>query len=53
MLLHGHGWGALLMIAAIVGWSALMLLLVYLLTKHWQSHPARTKVRSGRQHARR
>ena len=45
-LLHGHGWGALLMIAAIVGWSAVMLLLVYLLTKFWQSPRAyRTPVR--------
>lgn len=32
-ILTSDGWGALLMIAAIVGWSALMLLLVYLLRK--------------------
>ena len=39
-LTTGHGWGALLMILAIVGWSALMLLLGYLLTKLWPTHPA-------------
>ena len=31
-----HGWGSLLMIVAIFGWSALMLLLVYLMTNVWR-----------------
>ena len=32
-LTTSHGWGGLMMILAIIGWSALMLLLVYLLTR--------------------
>lgn len=47
-LLTGHGWGALLMIATIVGWSALMLLLVYLLTKLWPTHPRSRTTRPRR-----
>jgi hypothetical protein len=42
-----HGWGWLLVIAGIFGWSALMLLLVYLLTKLWRPRtpsPAPTQV---------
>ena len=35
-LLTRGGWSALLMIAAIVAWSAVMLLLAYLVNKGWR-----------------
>lgn len=34
--LTGEGWASLVMIAAILGWSAVMLLLVYLLSRLWR-----------------
>ena len=47
-LLSGRGWGAILMILAIVGWSGLMVLFVYLLRRWWQNPSA--PVRRGRVH---
>ena len=38
-LLSGHGWGAISMILAIVGWSGLMLFFVYLVTRPRQQNP--------------
>jgi len=48
-----HGWGWLLMIAGIFGWSALMLLLVYLTAKLWRPRlPAPTLLRRDRPNGR-
>jgi hypothetical protein len=45
-----HGWGWLLVIFAIFGWSALMLLAVFVLTKLWRP-PSRMQVAAARRPA--
>ncbi|HZC30345.1 MAG TPA: hypothetical protein VE261_02435 [Gaiellaceae bacterium] len=52
-LTTGHGWGALVMTLAILGWSTLMLLLVYLLTRLWHTPPTTHTTRSRRHPSRR
>ena len=45
-----HGWGWLLIIAGIFGWSALMLLLAYLLTKLRRRRPRHPTQEAPRRH---